>query len=320
MKILITGGSGFIGSHLVKKLLSLGHKLVVLDDMSTGKKENIIGLQGSNLELQLGSVLDYQKCEKLIKESDYVFHLAAAVGVFNIVQKPLESMITNIKGTEIVLELANKYHKQILLTSSSEIYGKNSIGKLSEDSDRVLGPTNLLRWSYAESKAIDESLTFAYIQEFGLSARLVRFFNTVGPGQVGQYGMVIPRFIDAAMQNSPIEIYGDGEQTRCFAHIDDVIDALIEVAFSDKTLGKVINIGNDEEISILNLAKKVIQLSESSSQIIFKSYADAYGNNFEDMIRRVPDISLIQSLIGWVPKKKVDDIIKDMIKFNLSNR
>ena len=320
MKILITGGSGFIGSHLVKKLLSLGHKLVVLDDMSTGKKENIIGLQGSNLELQLGSVLDYQKCEKLIKESDYVFHLAAAVGVFNIVQKPLESMITNIKGTEIVLELANKYHKQILLTSSSEIYGKNSIGKLSEDSDRVLGPTNLLRWSYAESKAIDESLTFAYIQEFGLPARLVRFFNTVGPGQVGQYGMVIPRFIDAAMQNSPIEIYGNGEQTRCFAHIDDVIDALIEVAFSDKTLGKVINIGNDEEISILNLAKKVIQISESSSQIVFKSYADAYGNNFEDMIRRVPDISLIESLIGWVPKKKVEDIIKDMIKFNLSNR
>ncbi|MEY4432084.1 MAG: hypothetical protein RLZZ44_214 [Bacteroidota bacterium] len=315
MKILVTGGAGFIGSHLIQCLLSEGHKVQVLDNLSTGNVKNLHNLNNKALQIHNGSVLDYELCENLISKTDYIFHLAAAVGVFTIVNKPLESMITNIRGTENILDLANKYGKQILITSSSEIYGKNSIDKLSENSDRILGPTSFLRWSYAESKAIDESLAFAYFQEFNLPVRIVRFFNTVGPRQVGQHGMVVPRFIEAALNDLPIEIYGDGTQTRCFAHIDDVVEALIGVAFSNNTLGKVVNIGNDEEISILDLAKKVIQVSNSNSKILFKSYDDAYGRNFEDMVRRVPDLNLIRSLIGWAPKKSITDIIQDIINY-----
>ena len=319
MKILVTGGAGFVGSHLVKRLLIEGHEVQVLDNLSTGHVKNLQNLDNDSLQIHNGSVLDYQLCENLICKTDYIFHLAAAVGVFTIVNKPLQSMITNIRGTENILDLANKYGKQILITSSSEIYGKNSTDKLSENSDRILGPTSYLRWSYSESKAIDESLAFAYFQEFNLPVRIVRFFNTVGPRQVGQYGMVVPRFIEAALNNLPIEIYGDGMQTRCFAHIDDVVEAIIGVAFSKNTLGKVVNIGNDQEISILDLAKKVIQISNSNSQIKFKSYDEAYGRNFEDMIRRVPDLSLIKSLIGWTPKKSITDIIQDVINDRNSN-
>ena len=314
MKILVTGGTGFIGSHLAKKLINMQHSVNVLDNFSTGDGRSLQKIDTRDLNIVRGSILDYKTCEKLVKQSDYIFHLAAAVGVFNIVNKPLESMITNIRGTENIFELANKYNKPVLLTSSSEIYGKNFSRKLSENADRILGPTSFLRWSYSESKAIDESLAFSYFQEFNLPIRIVRFFNTVGPGQVGRYGMVVPRFIDSALKNLPIEIYGDGTQTRCFAHVEDVIEGLVKVAFSEKTLGIALNIGNDEEISILDLAKKVIQISNSNSQITFKSYDEAYGRNFEDMIRRVPDLSLIKSLIGWTPKKSITDIIQDVIK------
>jgi UDP-glucose 4-epimerase len=259
-----------------------------------------------------GSILDSDILTPLITNADYVFHLAAAVGVFNIVNNPLASLLTNIRGTENVLEIANKSKTPVFLTSSSEVYGKNISDSLKESDDRILGSPLTLRWSYSEAKAIDESLAYAYFIEKQLETRIVRFFNTVGPRQLGAYGMVVPRFVKSAVTNEPITIYGDGNQTRCFAHVYDVIDAVIAIAFADNTIGKLINIGNNFEISINNLANKIIAETDSRSKIVYVPYEEAYGNGFEDMERRVPNIDLINQLVGWKPKRDLTTIISDI--------
>ena len=313
MKFLLTGGAGFIGSHLTDRLISDGHEVTVLDTFSTGRAENLAHLAtNKSLALVEGSILDKPLLEKLTEETNYVFHLAAAVGVFNIVDNPLESLLTNVRGTENALEAANKYKKPFFLTSSSEVYGKNSADSLSEGDDRIVGTPTMLRWSYSEAKAIDESLAYAYWTQKGLETRIVRFFNTVGPRQLGAYGMVIPRFIEAAVKNEPLTIYGDGTQTRCFAHIADVIDAVMAVAFSTATVGRVVNIGNNFEISMNDLAAKIIAQTASSSEIVHLPYKVAYGAGFEDMARRVPNISLIKELTGWAPTRDLTQIIADV--------
>jgi UDP-glucose 4-epimerase len=313
MKILVTGGSGFIGSHLVEKLIGEGHSVVVLDNNSTGRLTNLESLpRNSNIEVCQGSILDSNLVNSLATSCDYIFHLAAAVGVFNIVNHPLDSLLTNIRGTENVLEAAHLSGCPIFVTSSSEIYGKNTSNSLKESDDRVVGSPTTLRWSYSEAKAIDESLAHAYHLEKSLVTRTVRFFNTVGPRQLGSYGMVVPRFIESAINNQPLTIYGDGKQTRCFAHVYDVIDAVYAVAFSEKTIGKVLNIGNNFEISILDLANKIIEETNSSSKIEFIPYSLAYGEGFEDMERRVPNIELIKELVGWAPTRGLSQIISDI--------
>ena len=313
MRILVTGGAGFIGSHLCERLISDEHEVTVLDSASTGKFSNLNRILDSpKLQVVQGSILDTNALNPLIKNVDYVFHLAAAVGVFNIVNNPLESLLTNIRGTENVLEAAYHSNTPVFLTSSSEVYGKNVSDSLKESDDRIVGSPVTLRWSYSEAKAIDESLAYAYHIEKHLETRIVRFFNTVGPRQLGAYGMVVPRFMKAALANEPITIYGDGNQTRCFAHVYDVIDAVIAVAFADNTIGKVINIGNNAEISINNLARKIIDETGSRSKIVFVPYEEAYGNSFEDMERRVPNIDLINELVGWKPKRDLSRIIADI--------
>ena len=313
MRILVTGGAGFIGSHLCERLVEDGHVVTALDNLSTGVASNLSGLSSSeNFDFIEGSILDFELLNKLIDQSDYIFHLAAAVGVFNIVNNPLASLLTNIRGTENVLEGALRRNIPVFTTSSSEVYGKNISDSLRESDDRILGSPVTLRWSYSEAKAIDESLAYAYFVEKKLETRIVRFFNTVGPRQIGAYGMVIPRFVSMALNNEPITIYGTGEQTRCFGHVYDVIDAVVSVAFSDKTIGKVVNIGNNFEISMNNLAKKIIEVTGSKSEIKYVPYSEAYGDGFEDMERRVPNIDLIKSLTGWKPKRDLTQIIKDV--------
>ncbi len=313
MRILITGGAGFIGSHLTDKLLEIGHSVTVLDDFSTGVSNNLESSQKSfGVEVIRGSVLDVALLKSLIDRSDYIFHLAAAVGVFNIVNNPLSSLLTNIRGTENVFELAYASNIPVLLTSSSEVYGKNISDSLKESDDRILGSPTTLRWSYSEAKAIDESLAYAYFVEKKLETRIVRFFNTVGPRQLGSYGMVVPRFVQSALANDPITIFGDGNQTRCFAHVYDVVEALVKVAFASNTIGKVVNIGNDFEISINDLARKVITETGSKSKIVYLPYQEAYGDGFEDMERRVPNIGLIYELVGWKPERDLSTIINDI--------
>jgi UDP-glucose 4-epimerase len=313
MRILVTGGAGFIGSHLCERLVSEGHSVTAIDNFSTGRASNLTNLVGSSsFSLVEGSILDSVKLNQLIRSSDYVFHLAAAVGVFNIVNHPLDSLMTNIRGTENVLEAAYASGIPVFITSSSEVYGKNISDSLKESDDRILGSPITLRWSYSEAKAIDESLAYAYFIEKRLETRIVRFFNTVGPRQLGAYGMVVPRFVKAALANEPITIYGDGSQTRCFAHVYDVVDAIIALAFAKNTIGKVINIGNDFEISINELAQKIIDQTGSKSKIVYVPYEEAYGEGFEDMERRVPNIELINQLVGWAPKRDLTKIINDI--------
>ena len=316
MKFLVTGGAGFIGSHLVDRLLVDGHLVMVLDNSSTGNLSNLSQhALNKNLQIVTGSILDTKLLHSLVDEVDYVFHLAAAVGVFNIINNPITSLTTNIQGTQNILVAGNNKRIPVFLSSSSEVYGKNNANSLLESDDRILGSPTTLRWSYSEAKAIDETLAFAYWSEKKLPTRIVRFFNTVGPRQVGAYGMVIPRFVSMALKNEPITIYGSGEQTRCFGHVHDVIDAVISVAFSDKTIGKVINIGNNFEISMNDLAKKIIEETGSMSEIKYIPYSEAYGAGFEDMERRVPNIDLIKSLTGWQPKRDLTQIIKDVAEY-----
>jgi len=313
MQILVTGGAGFIGSHLCERLILDGHQVTVLDSGSTGRFSNLKRVIDSpQLHLVEGSILDVNVLNPLVKDADYVFHLAAAVGVFNIVNNPLASLLTNIRGTENVLEASHVSNTPVFLTSSSEVYGKNISNSLKESDDRILGSPVTLRWSYSEAKAIDESLAYAYHVEKQLETRIVRFFNTVGPRQLGAYGMVVPRFVKAALMNEPLTIYGDGNQTRCFAHVYDVIDAVIAVAFADNTIGRVVNIGNDFEISINGLAQKIIAETGAKSEIVYVPYEKAYGNGFEDMERRVPNIELINQLVGWKPKRDLSTIIADI--------
>lgn len=310
---MVTGGSGFIGSHLCERLIEIGHTVTAIDDFSTGRAANLVSLQGNDsFTLIEGSILDTHTLGPLIKDADYVFHLAAAVGVFNIVNNPLASLLTNIRGTENVLEAAYATKTPVFLTSSSEVYGKNVSDSLKEGDDRILGSPITLRWSYSEAKAIDESLAYAYFIEKHLETRIVRFFNTVGPRQLGTYGMVVPRFIKSALANEPITIYGDGNQTRCFAHVYDVIDAVIAIAFAANTVGKVINIGNNYEISINDLAEKIISETHSQSNIVHLPYEEAYGDGFEDMERRVPNIDLINQLVSWKPKRELKEMIEDI--------
>jgi len=291
----------------------LGHSVVVLDDFSTGLSKNLDRCQESQeVEVVDGSVLDIAALGPLIEKADYIFHLAAAVGVFNIVNNPLASLLTNIRGTENVLELAYGTNTPVLITSSSEVYGKNVSNSLKEVDDRILGSPTVLRWSYSEAKAIDESLAYAYFVERQLETRIVRFFNTVGPRQLGSYGMVVPRFVKSALSNEPLTIYGDGKQTRCFAHVYDVIDALVAIAFAKNTVGKAINIGNDFEISINDLAKRIILETGSKSEIIYVPYKEAYGDGFEDMERRVPNLELVNQLVGWKPERDLSSIIRDI--------
>jgi UDP-glucose 4-epimerase len=313
MNILITGGLGFIGSHLTDQLLNLGHSIVILDNKSTGSSSNIKHQLGNpNLKIIEGSILDQDLLESTSTNVDYIFHLAAAVGVFNIVNHPLASLLTNIRGSENVFEIASKLNIPVFLSSSSEVYGKNTSSSLRENDDRILGSPTTLRWSYSEAKAIDESLAYAYWVEKKLPTRIVRFFNTVGPRQIGSYGMVIPRFVSSALNNEPITIYGSGDQTRCFAHVLDVVDAIIAVAFSDSTIGQVINIGNNSEISMNELASKIIKITGSKSTVKHISYLEAYGDGFEDMERRVPNLELIYNLTQWKPKRDLDAIIFDV--------
>ncbi len=315
MKYLITGGAGFIGSHLAERLISRGDQVLVLDNLSTGSLNNLSAIN-SKVTFKSGSILDKALVSELIEECDYVVHLAASLGVLNIVSKPLDSLLVNLRGSEIVITLASKFNKPILIASTSEIYGKNTKAFLNEEDDRIIGHPLKSRWSYSEAKAVDESLAFFYFQERGLEARIVRFFNTVGPRQVGHYGMVVPRFVSAALHNEPLNVYGSGEQIRCFCHVSDAVKALILVMDSDKSIGQVFNIGNSEQISIMDLAKRVVTLTGSKSIIERVAYESAYPDGFEDMQRRVPDLTKINRILGWQPEITLNQIIKDIVAFH----
>ena len=290
MKVLITGGAGFIGSHLADHLLNRGDQVVLLDDLSTGRLGNIEHLNNrSDTDFVLGSILDADLIDDTVSRVDAIFHLAAAVGVNLIVEKPLESLMTNIRGTETVIEKAHRYDKRLLVMSTSEIYGKNTSDSLSEEDNRVLGSPLKSRWSYSEAKAIDEILAYTYWREKGLETVIIRLFNTVGPRQTGSYGMVIPRFVGQALRNEPITIFGDGNQTRCFCHVGDVVVGLVALSEHPEAFGKVFNLGGGEEISIRELAEHVIRLTGSKSDLEFIPYDVAYEAGFEDMERRVPN-------------------------------
>ena len=317
MKYLVTGGAGFIGSHLCERLISRGEQAIILDNYSTSSISNIVGFQ-KQVKVVEGNILNKSLVDELVAESDYVVHLAAALGVLNIVNKPLDSLRTNLQGTEVILEAANKHNKPILIASTSEIYGKNDKVPLNEEDDRIIGHPLKSRWSYSEAKAVDESLAYFYYLENKLPIRIVRLFNTVGPRQVGHYGMVLPRFVSAALKNESLQVYGTGEQIRCFCHVEDAVRALLQVMDSDKSIGEVFNIGNNQQISILELAKRVIQITDSKSEIIKISYTEAYPDGFEDMQRRVPDISKIRNVLGWSPEIGLDQTIKDIATFNLN--
>ena len=315
VKYLITGGSGFIGSHLAEKLLISGNQVSIIDDLSTGVRANLANIE-ARISFKQGSILDQVLIDQMVAESDFVVHLAASLGVFNIVNHPLDSLRTNLKGTEIVLEASDKHSKPVLIASTSEIYGKNNKVPLSEEDDRIIGHPLKSRWSYSEAKAVDESLGYFYYLENKLPVRIVRFFNTVGPRQVGHYGMVVPRFVSSALKNEPIEVYGSGEQIRCFCHVDDAVRALLLVMESEQAVGQVFNVGNNQQISIMDLAKKVIELTNSKSEIIKVPYVQAYPEGFEDMQRRVPDISKINMVLGWSPQIGLDQIVKDIAAFH----
>ena len=318
MKYLITGGAGFIGSHLSDALIARGDTVTVLDNLSTGNRANIEQLlTHPNFKLIEGSILDTDLLDQEVRLVDHVLHLAAAVGVFNIIDKPLESLITNIRGTENILEAASKHNKEVLIASSSEIYGKNSSGPLNEESDRIVGSPLKSRWSYSEAKAIDESMAQFYHLEKGLTTRMIRLFNTVGSRQVGHYGMVIPRFVGAALKNEPLTVYGTGDQSRCFCHVYDAIRGIVAIIDSDQTVGSAFNVGNNVEISIKELAEQVIKITCSTSQIAQIEYDTAYKAGFEDMQRRIPDIGKIERVTGWSPTLSLEDIIRDTVKHGL---
>jgi len=316
MNILVTGGAGFIGSHLCEAFLSEGHRVTVIDNLSTGKFSNISHLQNNvRFTYVLGTILDREVMESLIAETDEIYHLAAAVGVEYIISNPLISLKTNIIGTENVLEFANKYKKKVLIASTSEIYGKNEKIPFKEEDDRVLGSTHISRWGYSCSKAIDEFIALAYFREKKLPVVIVRFFNTVGPRQSGQYGMVIPKFVKSALLNHPITIYGNGKQSRCFVDVADVIFGIKALMKEPKAIGQIFNIGNTEEICIEDLAEKIKVLVNSKSKIEYIPYEEAYEAGFEDMLRRMPDLSKINNCIGYTPKYNLDMILERVIKY-----
>ena len=316
MRALITGGAGFIGSHLSEALLDAGHEVLVLDNLSTGSIDNIAHLKGRpGFEYFIDTVNNEPLLAELIDRSDVVFHFAAAVGVKLIVEQPVYTIETNVHGTEVVLKHANKKKKLVVLASTSEVYGKSEDIPFREDSDLVLGPTPKHRWAYACSKAIDEFLALAYWKERKLPVIIVRFFNTVGPRQTGQYGMVIPNFVRQALAGEPITVFGDGRQSRSFTHVSDVVGALLQLVNEPKAIGQVINVGNSEEVAIFKLAERVRELSGSKSPIKLVPYDEAYESGFEDMPRRVPDLTKITAMIGYRPKNTLDDILTQVIDY-----
>lgn len=314
VKALITGGAGFIGSHLADLLVERGHHVVILDDLSTGRYVNVRHLADrSDVELVFGSILDPAVVDAGVRRCDTVFHLAAAVGVDLIVKHPLQSLRTNIAGSEIVLGKVAEHGRRVLVTSTSEIYGKNASDRLSEDGDRILGSPLTTRWSYSEAKAVEEILTYAYWRERGVPAVIARLFNTVGPRQTGRYGMVIPRFVRQALQNQPITVYGDGTQTRCFCSVHDIVPALVSLLEQPDAHGQVVNLGSTEEISIAELAVRVRDICASTSPIHYVPYDEAYEEGFEDMPRRVPDLTRATALIGFRPEAGLDAIIRSVV-------
>ena len=314
MRALITGGAGFIGSHLADHLLDRGDQVVLLDDLSTGRLANIEHLNDrSDAEFVLGSILNTELIDEVVSRVDAVFHLAAAVGVNLIVERPLESLMTNIRGTETVIEMAHKYDKRLLVMSTSEIYGKNTSDSLSEDDDRSLGSPLKSRWSYSEAKAIDEILAYTYWREKGLETVIIRLFNTVGPRQTGSYGMVVPRFVGQALRHQPLTIFGEGTQTRCFCHVSDVVGGLVALSEHPEAFGKVFNLGGTEEISIGDLAERIIELAGSDSEVEYIPYDAAYEEGFEDMVRRVPNVDRARRLVGFEPSVGLDDTILSVI-------
>jgi len=316
MRVLITGGAGFIGSHLAEALLDGGHRVMALDDLSTGSIENITHLKGrTGFSYTIDAVENESLLAELIDDSDVVFHLAAAVGVKKIVEEPVHTIETNVHGTEVVLRNANKKKKLVIIASTSEVYGKSTAVPFREDADLVMGPTTKHRWAYACSKAIDEFLALAYWKEKKLPVIIVRFFNTVGPRQTGQYGMVIPTFVRQALAGQPITVFGDGTQSRSFTFVGDVVDALVKLVHEPRAIGQVFNIGNPHEISILDLARRVRELTQSQSEIILVPYDQAYEAGFEDMPRRVPDLAKLGALIGYQPKVQLDETLARVIDY-----
>jgi len=312
MRYLITGGAGFIGSHLTEALLQRGDEVAVLDNLSTGALEN---LRNSDEQIRLtqGSVLDPLLVDEMVEEADVVVHLAAAVGVRLIVEKPLRSFITNIKGTENVLEAAHRYRRKVFIASTSEIYGKSQGDAFKEDDDRLVGSNQISRWGYATSKAVDEVLAFAYARERDLPVVVARFFNTTGPRQTGAYGMVLPRFAEQALHSRQLTVHGDGGQSRCFCHVADVVRAVLGLLDEPSAEGDVFNIGSTEEVTMMELAQRVIESSGSSAGVELVPYEIAYEEGFEDMRRRVPDISKIGSVVGWKPERDLDQIIDEVL-------
>jgi len=316
MKVLITGGAGFIGSHLCEKLLAQGHNVTTIDDLSTGSHTNIAHLEANeNFQLVVDTVLDSHLMNQLIRDCDMIYHLASAVGVQLIIDEPTKTIQTIVEGTRVVLDAARRYRRPVLITSTSEVYGKGSKIPFSEDDDVVLGPTSTRRWLYASAKMLDEFLALAHWYETKLPVIIVRLFNTVGPRQIGQYGMVVPRFVQKALAGEPLTIYGDGQQARCFCHVSDATNAIIRLMDQPQSYGKVINVGSEEEITILNLAKTVIDMTQSKSQITYLTYEQAYTQGFEDMLRRVPDLTRVKELIDHQPDYDLKGVIQSTIDY-----
>ena len=316
MKILITGGAGFIGSHLTQYLLSQDQQVVILDDFSGAGEENLNQVKDSNnLSIIKGSILNQELVTKLMKDVTHCYHLAAALGVNKINNDPIASFETNLIGSQIVLNAAANVGVRTLLASSSEVYGKNTTMPLKEDSDRVFGSPEIARWSYSEAKAMDELHAFELYKHKSFSVTIARFFNTVGPRQSGSYGMVLPKFVKAAISNQPLTVYGDGTQSRTFCSVTDVVDALVLLMNSKESIGQAFNIGSTNEITITELAQKVIKLTNSSSEIVYKKHSEVFGDHFEEPHRRVPDISKIKKIVGWQPKQSLDEVIIEIAEY-----
>lgn len=313
MKILITGGAGFVGSHLADKLIGQAHDITVIDDLSTGRYSNVAHLEGTDrFRLIIDTVLNEKLMEELVRETDHVYHMASAVGVKLIMDHPVKTIETIFRGTDVVLGFCSRYRKRVLIPSTSEVYGKSATVPFKEEDDLLTGSTDKHRWAYACAKTLDEFLALAHYKETRLPVVVVRLFNTVGPRQTGQYGMVVPRFIEAALKNETIDVHGDGTQSRCFGHVLDIVEGLTSLLDNTECFGQVINLGNDEEVSIKQLADRTIALTASASKIRFVPYAEAYGDGFEDMKRRVPSLTKAERLIGYKPTRTLDDIINDV--------
>jgi UDP-glucose 4-epimerase len=320
MKVLVTGGAGFIGSHLVEELIARGNDVHVVDALTTSARTNLAHLEGNpRLRVTIDTILNEALMYEAIGEADLVFHLAAALGVRWILEHPLASLQTNLRGTDVVLGIADRHRRSVLVASTSEVYGKNDAGPLREDDDRILGSSQMSRWFYATAKAADEALATAYWLERGLPTIAVRFFNTIGPRQTGRYGMVVPRFIGQALRNEPVTVYGDGNQTRCFTYVGDVVKSIIALTETEQAWGDVYNVGRQAEISIADLAGRVIELTGSGSEIVYVPYEEAYASGFEDMRRRVPDVTKLRETIGYAPDTPLDEALRRIIAVHPSN-